>query len=121
MTNDELEQYIYSRTRQFVGAHVLEVVNELLAASTASNKQEPVAYLSTDPAKWDRCRIKKQGDFTVPVFAAAPEAKASAEPVCDDPLWDRKGNVRHDAVDRLRDKQAAIEDFAPVPDARREP
>lgn len=46
MTNDELEQYIYSRTRQFVGAHVLQVVNDLLAPKqwTSVEKSLPDVY-----------------------------------------------------------------------------
>lgn len=46
--------------------YVLVEAPENVIADTA----KPLVYLSTDPAKWDRCRIKKQGDFTVPAYAA---------------------------------------------------
>jgi hypothetical protein len=45
------------------------------AAIKAAAEQEPVAYLSTDPMLWDRCRIKRQGAFTFPVFTHPPAAQ----------------------------------------------
>ncbi|KDR25475.1 hypothetical protein [Caballeronia zhejiangensis] len=60
MTNDELEQYIYSRTRQFVGAHVLEVINELLSASIADTPRY---------AEWKHLRTHGQWRDGVPSWA----------------------------------------------------
>ena len=90
MTNDELEQYIYERTRQFVGQHVLQVVNELLAASTASDKQEAVGEVYTiQPfTRYDKHGIGHEagGVSTVRLFKdlpvgtklyAAPPAKSA--------------------------------------------
>jgi hypothetical protein len=43
------------------------------AALRAKWFAEPAAYLSTDPKLWGGSRIKPQGTFTVPVFAAPQE------------------------------------------------
>lgn len=48
------------------------------ARAAASPAAEAVAYLSTDPKHWDKCRIKPQGTFTVPVFRTPQPAQADA-------------------------------------------
>jgi hypothetical protein len=64
---------------------LLKAAKRALAASSApADEAKPIAYLSTEPKYWDRCRINSKGTFTVPVFAApqspAPAAEAMASP-----------------------------------------
>jgi hypothetical protein len=39
---------------------------------------EPAAYLSTDPKSWGGSRIRPQGTFTVPVYAAPKDQEPKA-------------------------------------------
>jgi hypothetical protein len=49
----------------------LESIAAIMGRNSNTDSPHPVAYLSTDPRKWDQCRIKPQDTFTVPVFTRA--------------------------------------------------
>lgn len=53
----------------------LEKIAAIMGRDNNTDSPNPVAYLSTDPNKWDQCRIKPQGSFTVPVYTRATESK----------------------------------------------
>jgi hypothetical protein len=60
----------------------------------AEKDAAPIAYLSTDPREWDRSRIKRQGNFTVPCYGAPPNYQAlrtALERIAN--MTDRDGNA----------------------------
>jgi hypothetical protein len=105
------------------------VVSDAAPVINRAIRREDVAdeYADEYTRKWEYQDVRVEKLFTASQMHAyvladrAARAAADQEALRDDPLWDHKGNVRHDAVDRLRERQkrarAAAEAVPPVPPA----